>query len=70
VSRNAVIVAKGPSAAEEPPRITALSLEDGHVLWSEQTPSTPVPWGLAIDADGRAIVTLENGQVLCYGAKS
>ncbi len=57
---NAVVVAKKSE-------IVALNLKDGSVLWSEDVPSTPVNWGLAVDRDGRIIVTLENGQVLCFG---
>lgn len=58
--RNAVVVA-GKS------EIVALNLKDGTRLWSEALPSAVVPWGLAVDRDGRAIVTLEDGQVLCFG---
>ncbi len=47
--------------------IVALNLKDGSVLWSEEVPSAPVSWGLAVDRDGRVIVTLEDGQVLCFG---
>ena len=48
--------------------IVALDIQDGKVLWSEAVPAAPVPWGLAVDRDGRAIVTLEDGQVLCMGS--
>ena len=48
--------------------IVALDLQDGKVLWSHAVPAAPVPWGLAIDRDGRAVVTLEDGQVLCLGS--
>jgi len=27
----------------------------------------PVPWGVAVDHDGRVIVSLEDGKVLCFG---
>ena len=59
---NAVVVA-GKS------QVIALKLEDGKVLWSQPLPSPAVTWGMAVDRDGRVIVTLENGQVLCFGAK-
>jgi outer membrane protein assembly factor BamB len=58
--RNAVVVA-GQS------EIVALNLSDGTRLWSERLPGRPVPWGLAVDRAGRAVVTLEDGQVLCFG---
>ena len=57
---NSVVVAKKSE-------IVALNIEDGSVLWSEEVPSTPVSWGLAVDRDGRVIVTLEDGRVLCFG---
>jgi hypothetical protein len=60
VCSNAVVVA-GKS------EIVALSLRDGTKLWSQDVPSAPVPWGLAVDSDGRTIVTLEDGEVLCLG---
>jgi outer membrane protein assembly factor BamB len=60
VCPNAVVVA-GKS------EIVALNLKDGTPLWSQSLSSAPVPWGLAVDCDGRAVVTLEDGQVLCFG---
>ncbi|NQT02925.1 MAG: hypothetical protein HQ580_12935, partial [Planctomycetes bacterium] len=60
VCSNAVVVAKKSE-------IVALNLKDGSVLWSENISSSPVNWGLAVDRDGRVIVTLEDGQVLCFG---
>ncbi len=51
----------------EKSEIVVLRLTDGGVLWSKPLPSAPVPWGLAVDRDGRIVVTLEDGQVLCFG---
>jgi len=47
----------------------ALNLQDGKQLWGHVLPCSPVPWGLAVDRDGRIIVTLKDGQVLCFGQK-
>jgi hypothetical protein len=44
-----------------------LNIKDGKVLWSQPLPVPAVTWGLAVDCEGRVIVTLENGQVLCFG---
>ena len=44
-----------------------LAIRDGKTLWTQPLPSSLVPWGLAVDRDGRVIVTLEGGQVLCFG---
>jgi len=60
VCNNAVVVA-------EKSEIVALNLEDGKILWSQPLSSAPVPWGLAVDRDGRVIVSLEDGQILCFG---
>ena len=56
-----MIVAK---AAE----LVAFDLEDGKELWTQPLPAPPVPWGLAVNRDGRVIVTLESGKVLCFGS--
>ena len=63
VCSNAVVVAKKSE-------IVALNLKDGGVLWSESVPSAPVDWGLAVDRDGRTVVTLEDGQILCFGQRA
>jgi hypothetical protein len=36
-------------------------------MWKQPLPQPPVPWGLAVDAAGRAVVTLTDGKVLCFG---
>ncbi len=45
----------------------ALDLVSGKILWVMPLASPPVSWGLCVDRDGRVIVTLEDGRVLCYG---
>jgi outer membrane protein assembly factor BamB len=59
VGRNAVVVAK-------PAELTAFALSDGRPLWSQPLPAAPVPWGLALTRDGRVLVALETGSVLCF----
>jgi outer membrane protein assembly factor BamB len=61
VCSNAVVVACKSE-------IVALGLLDGKILWSQSIPAAPVPWGLAVDRDGRAVVTLEDGRILCLGS--
>jgi len=61
VCKNAVVVGRKT-------QIVALDLQKGKVLWSEGVPVSPVPWGLAVDRNGRTVVTLEDGQVLCLGS--
>ncbi len=60
VCQNAAVVA---TASE----VTALNLENGKTLWTQPLPCSPVPWGLAVDRNGRVIVTLEDGKVICFG---
>ena len=48
-------------------RIGHVDLETGKVLYSHKLPGYAASWGLAVDRSGRSIVTLENGQVLCFG---
>lgn len=48
-------------------RIIARNIQDGSVLWTHPLPAAPVPWGLAVDREGRVIVTLRDGQVVCFG---
>jgi ABC-type uncharacterized transport system permease subunit len=45
----------------------ALHPASGEVLWEQALPASPVRWGLAVDATGRAVVSLEDGRVLCFG---
>jgi outer membrane protein assembly factor BamB len=47
--------------------LVALRSTDGTVLWKQPLPKPPGPWGLAVDGAGRAIVTLTDGKVLCFG---
>ena len=60
VCRNAVVIAKESE-------IVALDLQDGKVLWSKPLPVAPVSFGLAVDRDGRILVTLKNGRTMCFG---
>jgi outer membrane protein assembly factor BamB len=63
VCSNAVVVA-------EELKIVAVNIEDGSLLWSHPLPAAPVEWGLAIDSEGRAMVSLKDGRVVCFGVRS
>jgi outer membrane protein assembly factor BamB len=58
VGKNAAVV-----AAEK--EVRALDLRDGKLLWKQPLRSPAVPWGLALARDGRVVVALENGEVMC-----
>jgi len=60
VCKNAVVVATKT-------KVAAVSLNGGEVLWSQPLPFVPVSWGLAVNRNGKIIVVLENGNVLCFG---
>ena len=70
VTRNAVVAAgRYEKTLNGQPSygLAALDIDDGRVLWKHRLPACPVQWALAIDRFGRVIVSLRNGQVLCFG---
>ena len=52
---------------QEKSEIVVLNLKDGGILWSQPVPSASVLRGLAVDRDGRIVVTFEDERVLCFG---
>ena len=48
--------------------VLALRLGDGQQIWEQSLPAAPVSWGLAVDHAGRAVITLADGRVLCFGS--
>ncbi|MCP5517451.1 MAG: PQQ-binding-like beta-propeller repeat protein [Verrucomicrobiales bacterium] len=55
--RNAVAVAVDGA-------VQAFALADGRPLWRVDTRGSAVPWGMAVDRDGRVLVSLEGGEVM------
>ncbi len=49
--------------------VCALDKDSGNKLWEKPLPSEPLYSSLLIDRDGRVIVVLKNGRMICYGAK-
>ena len=50
--------------------VVALNSETGESLWKHEIFDEPLPGGLLVDRDGRVIVSMLSGSVLCLGAKS
>jgi len=72
--KNAVIITRKASertSNSQAASIAVLDIRNGKNLWrwNQALPSSPVSWGLAVDHKGRIIVTLKDGQVVCFGAK-
>jgi hypothetical protein len=61
VCRNAVLLATDRE-------LIAMDPVNGTIQWRQPLPATPVPWGLALDSAGRAVVTLIDGRFLCFGS--
>lgn len=49
--------------------IFALKPQAKQELWSQRLAAEPVRWGMAVDAQSRILVSLQNGQLLCFGEK-
>ncbi len=68
IAGNAVVAAgEAGRGSGSPTRWTvrAFDINDGKMLWAESLSSAPLPGGLCVDRDGRVIVVLEQGKVLC-----
>jgi outer membrane protein assembly factor BamB len=67
-AKNAVLYAG--SAPQQPPSVAAIDIKTGEKLWKRpvELHAPPVRWGLAVDGEGRIIVALKDGHVMCFGA--
>ncbi|MHB8972825.1 MAG: outer membrane protein assembly factor BamB family protein [Pirellulaceae bacterium] len=61
VTANAIVMAVDRN-------VVALDIRSGQRLWTHALPAPAVPWGLAVDHDGRAFLTLVDGQVVGVGS--
>jgi outer membrane protein assembly factor BamB len=61
----ALAVGKNAAVVATETEVQAVGLSDGQPLWTQPLPAPPVPWGLALTRDGRVLVTLENGDMVC-----
>jgi outer membrane protein assembly factor BamB len=67
---NAMIVAGAvPDKNDETkvtPALLAYDPADGSTHWAVELPVQVAPWGLCLDREGRVVVTLSDGRVLCF----
>jgi outer membrane protein assembly factor BamB len=49
--------------------VLAARAKDGKAeRWHRPLPAPPVRWGVAVDGEGRVVVALKDGRVVCFGA--
>jgi outer membrane protein assembly factor BamB len=74
VAHDAVLVvgqlASGESEKPGEMVLAGLDSESGKARWSMPLPGAPLAWGLAVDREGRILVTLQDGRLLCFSAKT
>jgi outer membrane protein assembly factor BamB len=58
----------GPNAANTS-FLAAVKIEDGQQIWRQSLPGPVVKGGAAVNAEGQIIVSLETGQIVCFGGK-
>jgi outer membrane protein assembly factor BamB len=46
--------------------ICAIDPQTGKSIWTQPLPGVPTAWGLAVDRDGRILVTLMDGRLLAF----
>ncbi len=61
-----VLLAAGHPAADGKPFLAAINTQDGSNIWKKELPADVVKGGTAVDHQGRIVVSLEDGQVLCF----
>jgi len=74
MTSKAVIVANSVKAAKAANKslewqLSAVSLADGTPLWQTPLPSEPVTNTISMDRQGRILLALRDGSVVCYGEK-
>ncbi len=68
VAPNVLLSAGQPDNQPNKPFLAATTIKDGKDVWYESLPSNAVKGGTAIDHNGRIIVALVDGQVLCFAS--
>jgi len=72
VTPRAVVIAglRDSEQPADPPQahLAALAVADGTTIWSQPLPAAAVPWGVIVDRDGRVVVSLQDGGIMCFAA--
>lgn len=66
VNEETILAGGHPDLQEDQPFLVAINATDGTDRWIAPLPSIPVKGGISIDHDGRILVSMENGQLLCF----
>ncbi|MDA1165437.1 MAG: PQQ-binding-like beta-propeller repeat protein [Planctomycetota bacterium] len=66
VSEDRLLGAGHPDEKPEESFLAAINVKDGTDVWLQKLPAVAVKGGTAVDASGRILVALENGQLLCF----
>ena len=66
VTPNGLLAAGHPEQKPEEAFLASIGIDDGSDRWTERLAAPSVKGGCAIDAAGRIIVSLENGEVVCF----
>jgi outer membrane protein assembly factor BamB len=69
VTEDVVLTAGHPDEKPDEPFLTAIKVKDGTDVWTTKLPANAVKGGTALDAQGRILVTLESGQLLCFASR-
>jgi len=68
VAKNARLLCVQDKGVQGAPwKLVARRLDRAERLWEHPLGGEPVRWGVAVDAEGRVVVALRDGQVLCFG---
>jgi outer membrane protein assembly factor BamB len=68
LTANMVVAAAIVPPGTGKPVLVAFDLKDGKVVWQQDLPGRALVGGLTVDREGRVMVSLAGGGVVCYGA--
>ena len=69
VGKKNLIAAGDVGNEKKIPFLASINIETGKNNWVHQLPAQPIKGGTAIDSQGRILVSLADGTVICHEAK-